>query len=483
MKVLVVYDDTAAYSEVIRDVIGKKRLGDVVVRKKKVQEHYFAALRRLFPTASFCCVKSKFEFQENYAEWSNLEDVRVLHCFSRFVFLDADAALLSFEKLNYVNAPYRALCGKQTAALFFPDVRSYLELLKSYQRRGEDGPSLEALVPNAFPISGLLDIGVVSNFIQYITGAFDSRFFNRLDGNEYTLTKSSTNREKIKKEYTFYQLLPEDMKPWFVMPYQYQETAERASYTMERLHVTDLAIQWVHGSFSLPEFEELMDKYFYFFQNVRHSKTVSREVYQKTADALYVDKVKARLQQMKDAPAGQKVLRLLEAADVSLDALAGQYFALKAQLEAEVKRPAVSVIGHGDPCFSNVLYNKNTKMMKFIDPKGALTEAELWTDPYYDLAKLSHSVCGWYDFFNNGLVDVRLSEDLSYTLELDFDNSPFVAVFRRKLEEAGFDFRLVRLYEASLFLSMLPLHLDYPYKVLGFILNAQRILKEVEGYV
>ena len=39
---------------------------------------------------------------------------------------------------------------------------------------------------------------------------------------------------------------------------------------------------------------------------------------------------------------------------------------------------------------------------------------------------------------------------------------------------------LVRVYEASLFLSMLPLHIDNPHKVFGFILNVNNILKELE---
>ena len=41
----------------------------------------------------------------------------------------------------------------------------------------------------------------------------------------------------------------------------------------------------------------------------------------------------------------------------------------------------------------------------------------------------------------------------------------------------------VRIYEASLFLSMLPLHMDNPHKVFAFILNAKNILEEIEGYV
>ncbi len=118
--------------------------------------------------------------------------------------------------------------------------------------------------------------------------------------------------------------------------------------------------------------------------------------------------------------------------------------------------------------------------MKLIDPKGALTEAELWTNPYYDIAKLSHSVCGRYDFFNNGIYDIHIDEQFGYRLEIPFDNAKYVSVFRQKVAANGLDYLTVRIYEASLFLSMLPLHIDNPHKVFAFILNAKQILEEIE---
>ena len=130
-----------------------------------------------------------------------------------------------------------------------------------------------------------------------------------------------------------------------------------------------------------------------------------------------------------------------------------------------------------------MLYNKSTQILKFIDPKGALTEDELWTDPYYDIAKLSHSICGNYDFFNNALFEISINEDFKTELKIDFDNSAYKQIFREKLEENGFDYFTVRIYEASLFISMLPLHIDYPHKVFGFILNAIHILEEIENAV
>lgn len=66
-------------------------------------------------------------------------------------------------------------------------------------------------------------------------------------------------------------------------------------------------------------------------------------------------------------------------------------------------------------------------------------------------------------------------------LDIDFDNQIFKNIFKQYLEENGFDYPLVRIYEASLFLSMLPLHMDNPQKTFGFLLNGINILKEVEA--
>ena len=87
------------------------------------------------------------------------------------------------------------------------------------------------------------------------------------------------------------------------------------------------------------------------------------------------------------------------------------------------------------------------------------------------------------DIFNNGLFEIKVNAEFSYDLEIPFDNSGFIKIFKRKLEENGFDYLTVRIYEASLFLSMLPLHIDNPHKVFGFILNVKNILEEIKENV
>lgn len=483
MRTVIIYDDTGRKSEVISDIIGDKGFSDVVVKKKRLEEYYRDEVVKEYPNATWKKVHSTFEYNELLREMElyHSEDVRIMHCFSNYLISDASKALLSFKKLMFIDASYAMLSDKRAVGGMFPSVEVYSTFLRAVLS-GQKPWDLIRNLKDSFEIEGVVDIGVIGNFIQCITGNFDSRYFNTLKGNTYTLVKSSTNKRKIKAEYEFYHLLPDDMKFWFVMPFDYKETENEASYTMERLHMTDLAIKWVHGSMDEKEFEELMDKYFFFFRS-RHEKACTKEEYERIADKLYIEKINERIQKLKACKEYSRMKALLTSTDAELDGLVKTYFELKQIIEGRNQYPNVLVIGHGDPCFANTLYNKSTKTLKFIDPKGAITENELWTNPYYDIAKLSHSICGRYDFFNNGLFEIKVNAEFSYDLEIPFDNSGFIKIFKRKLEENGFDYLTVRIYEASLFLSMLPLHIDNPHKVFGFILNVKNILEEIKENV
>ncbi|MBA4040230.1 MAG: hypothetical protein C0474_00200 [Sphingobium sp.] len=119
--------------------------------------------------------------------------------------------------------------------------------------------------------------------------------------------------------------------------------------------------------------------------------------------------------------------------------------------------------------------------MKFIDARGASAPDDLYTDRYYDVAKLSHSILGCYDFINNGLFSIEVGDRLQLELNVARRGDAALADrFRNRLAAAGYAVRLVRLYEVSLFISMLPLHIDYPRKLLALAVTAMRILDELE---
>ena len=487
MRILVIYDNTVRPNDIIREVIGKKGFGDVVVKRRLLKDFYKENIEGISNCIEWIEYNNLYDIEEMLQHGNGFdkrEEVKVLHCFADFIVSDASKLLLTYRKINYIEDDIQLMLKNRCPALMFSTWAAYIDFLKNAVKQQSTKRALLDLNFQELTVEGLSYIGEISNFIQCITGNFDSRYFNSLQGTEYRLRKSSTNKKKIKSEYTYYHLLPESMQSWFVMPFDYREDADTASYAMERLHMTDIAIKWVHGSIGYEEFEQLMDMYFYFFGE-RSKKQVSKEEYEKISRSLYIDKVYERIQNLKTLPEFKKIENLLTNNESlsSIDEIYAWYLELKEKVEKRVEYPVVSAIGHGDPCFANAMYNRSTRTLKFIDPKGALTEEELWTNPYYDIAKLSHSVCGRYDFFNNAMFDITIDDKFDYVLTIPFDNSEYKEIFRKKVEENGFDYWSVRLYEASLFLSMLPLHIDYPHKVFGFILNAVNILKEIEENV
>ncbi len=100
--------------------------------------------------------------------------------------------------------------------------------------------------------------------------------------------------------------------------------------------------------------------------------------------------------------------------------------------------------------------------MKLIDPRGNLGSQGPWGPIEYDLAKLSHSVCGSYELITNNLLDWSFKNSLQPRLSFAISNQKLVPVFSDWLEKKGQSLARVRLFETSLFLSMLPLHMDNP---------------------
>jgi hypothetical protein len=200
------------------------------------------------------------------------------------------------------------------------------------------------------------------------------------------------------------------------------------------------------------------------------------------AKDLFVNKVTMRVEQFLDMPEGRRINALAAAAHPGLDVETqlARYLELYSKREQGFSSEHL-VVGHGDPCFSNVLYDQPRQLLKLIDPKGAAVSEDIWTHPLYDLCKFSHSALGDYDFINSGLYRLGFTDTNHLTLDIAYSNQPQLKpVFLRLVADLGHDVSVMRLAEASLFLSMLPLHIDHPNKAMAFLLKAHTILDEVE---
>lgn len=479
-NVIVVYDDTVVVDKLIRNITGPKSFGSTIYKRKSLKIRIQEAIKGYEFISGFIDYQMGDSVKKLlYAIKEYSVNCGVIHLFSNFGISDKEKFGILVEKSRFINRNVAVLCEDKLVALMFNSVDEYKQYIKEHNI--QDDLKFDAFTGyDTITTDALVDLGELNNFMKFITGGFDARFFNALEGDEYTVTKSSVNKKKIKSEYEFYGLLPDRMKRWFAMPFDYKEDNERASYTMERYHMTDIAIRWIHNAIDIEEFDDILKRIFRFVSE-RSVKKVSESEYSAIEENLYITKVIERMDELKKSPYYVKFDRLIESGTEfdNIDEIVEKYMNLYKKATKGMKFRPELVIGHGDLCFSNILYNKETNMLRLIDPKGAVKEEELWTNPYYDIAKLSHSICGRYDFFNSGLFDIRIEADMKINLFIDFDNTEYVELFKDYLERCSFDYTLVRLYEASLFLSMLPLHIDNPQKVFGFLLNAVNILEEL----
>lgn len=473
-QIYVIYDDSKMPGKEIKTITGEKSYGETIFKRVTLKDRMYAEIGKEKQVVSVFYYKDAQDANDLFTSLPAEKDVTIIHLYSSFGLKDTNAFSVLLKKAPYMNEAYTAYCDGKPAMTFVDGAENYQKVFSSLIQGEYEGEKIET---DAF-----MDLSVRANFLTFITGGFDARFFNALAGDEYTVTKRSTKKEKIKAEYEFYYLLPEDMKMWFVMPYNYTENSEGAAYTMERFHMTDIAIRFVHGAVDEEELKDILDKLFYFIK-LRKTKSVSGDAGKKIADELYIDKLNARMEELKKYDAYEQFNTMIRMGTKyeSIEDIVSKYQSLYQKMATSDNRNFDKLaVGHGDLCFSNILYSKEAEVLKLIDPKGAVKEEDLYTDPYYDLAKLSHSICGCYDFFNSGLYDISIRRDLSLNLIVDADNTAYKEIFKSYLKENGYQYALVRLYEASLFLSMLPYHMDQPGKVFGFLLNAINILEEVE---
>jgi hypothetical protein len=135
---------------------------------------------------------------------------------------------------------------------------------------------------------------------------------------------------------------------------------------------------------------------------------------------------------------------------------------------------------HGDLCFSNILFDLNNGIIRFIDPRGEWGENILYGDIKYDIAKLRHSISGKYDFIVNDLFSIDLKEnklDLSFNMVSSVQNN--LSIKFDNMIGKSYNLKKIKLIEGLLFISMLPLHNDTPKRQLAMFAQGIKNLNEI----
>lgn len=280
-----------------------------------------------------------------------------------------------------------------------------------------------------------------------------SRIFNSVNivGNE--VVKMSSEKAKIINEYKHYYAMNDNMKKHLVKPYHLRHIDRNVSYTMKRQSNEDAGRLYAEGKLTKEDFSKILSSITDFRKSAR-SFSLPREESLPTTLEHTLDKARDRAIMLYslsyeefDNVLRSSLLSRLEKAIANLDE----------------RKLVTTMESHGDLCLSNILLCFDGEA-RFIDPRGA---DSIWLDSYYDIAKLSQSVLGGYDFIVN---------DVNESHNKDIQN-----MFLSYIEELGMSYNLIRAYEASLFISMCPLHIDRHDHIEEFLKKADQILLEL-GY-
>lgn len=479
-NILLIYDDREIASEEIRSVVGPRRYGSIIFKSLTLVEHFYTASPSWIRDRIFH-LRSEEDLILLRAMLDEIVNMPILVISARAVFSKPEMLTQLIERLPYAEENFTDTLSKPNL-VWMRDSRDLIKQWSAFasqpfhawEKTWSDTQRLNSAL--------LLDLSKIQDFLSYTSGSTSARHFNQVEIDRFYCTKRSTDKAKMIAEYSFYSLVPENVRPWLVESFDFQDEGDFASYKMQRYYLADAALQWVHGAFDADAFSSFIDRLLFFISVCPKSVCAKNESAAMAQD-IFVNKVRLRIKDFLSKEEGQHIDKLVKTAmpQLAIESQFKRYLNFYHSVEKNFVFD-YKVLGHGDPCLSNILYDHHHHLLKFIDPRGAMCEKELLMHPLYDLCKISHSVLGDYDFINNGLYDIRLNESNQFFLRLTQSNqAEMKEIFIKRIKAIGIDIRTMRLCEVSLFLSMLPLHIDNPNKVIAFMLKANEIMDEVES--
>jgi hypothetical protein len=324
------------------------------------------------------------------------------------------------------------------------------------------------------------DVGHVTTYLRVRAAHTRERAFNSLTSDTVSIGKTGP-RGKILGEAAWYQELPEPMRVYAPTFLGSRDDGKSASYELEYLYLLSLADLFVFGGLPAPVWSVIFRACEEALSRFRNHKPADGAKYE--TDSLLLGKTLKRLEEF-SAKSG---IDLDE--EYTINGKKAPSLSRVAELAAKAVAPLppsqVSWI-HGDPCFSNVFFDFRSERVKMIDPRGidAAGKPCPWGDPRYDLAKLAHSVYGFYDLIVSDRF--RHREDASKNLTLELEHTPEMLGARDEFLRMSFgqwrgDDVSIHGMVVHLFLSMLPLHADKPLRQRAFMANALSLFLDMES--
>lgn len=365
-------------------------------------------------------------------------------------------------------------CIKEKLIKKLRGIDSFYDALYLYS---QDNPMLFIKVIEWF------DVGHSENYFKAKTKVA-ARAFNTIsiDEKRGILTKFSQNKEKLINEIRWYLKMPNKLQ--YLVPRIYDYSLDRDSpyVSMEYYGYHTLHETLLYGDVSLIKWRDIFEKLLFIIEDMEKFKVVdSDEIFKDAIYKIYVKKTIDRLNKINKSKDfsnffkdeiiinGKKYKSLTEYLKILPELVENRL--------TNYTYNKFNII-HGDLCFTNILMEDSYKFMRLIDPRGQFGAFDIYGDQRYELAKLLHTLEGNYDCIIEDMFDITIEGNcIKYNSHKNTQDicKVFFDVFKNKLENV----EDIRLIEATLFLSMIPLHSDAPLRQYAMLATGVILLDSV----
>lgn len=309
---------------------------------------------------------------------------------------------------------------------------------------------------------------------------FTARIYNTIVKDEEIIYKSSTE-ERLADEIEYYKSLPPSIRKKWFLP------------RLDLTHQNILALDYFPGSdlgaFMIPGDKQKTEEDFWYTISDRIKGALKRfhehklsnlkeEVFVPFSREMYINKTEREFLKFAESPEAD-IRNLCRIRELVINGKRCLGFPiLWEELRDHIEREYLiytPVLIHGDMCFANILYYGGE--IKFVDPRGSFGCKGIYGDVYYDLAKLSHSYNGGYEYLIRDQFTLSSTEG-QIMVDLHGYNDIPKKVFEKTLM-SKYNMTKVKTLEGLIYIGMCTRHYEDPIRQIAMYLTGVRILNEV----
>jgi NDP-sugar pyrophosphorylase family protein len=328
-------------------------------------------------------------------------------------------------------------------------------------------------------IDNWYDFGHLDNYQKSKKRLLESRSFNSLEFDDVfgTITKRSTNIEKFTNEIDWQIKLPKPVNILFPRIIDYSFASTNLFITMEYYSYPTVAEIWLYSDFSDKIIKSMVNRLWLILHEFYKIKGyVSKESYK----LMYIEKTEKRLDDLLKSNLVLETIFANKSIIINGKKLCN-WNELKHNIYSRIDalyNTEHNCLIHGDYCFSNILFDISSGIVRIIDPRGSWGN-EIFGDLKYDIAKLRHSISGGYDFIINDLFRLDYSDNsITYYIFNEKKYSHVKEYFDTLVSEK-FELKDIKLIEGLLFMSMIPFHSNNLRRQIVMYAKALEILNDI----